>query len=771
MAGSRSHTAAPTATCEEKSPVSATYQSERRLSPCPFPSNKQIASALLLPIVLGACGGGGSDNTSGNMSENATASDATSAAAASPLSPEAAVIWTRIAAEYQPFTVSGTQTVRYGLGSTWIEKSVTGNGQCSNTFFGSDPLFGVVKECQLASDSAAPPPPPPSGTTWTRIAAEYQPFTVSGTQTVRYGLGSTWIQKSVTGSGQCSNTFFGSDPLFGVVKECQVQSGTAAPPPPPAPAPAPPPAGTSAARIANIELAQSLLYPSADPELVLLPDKAVLVKVNATTTNTQEAAPAGTLRIETTSGQLVQTIALTTPTAALPSSAPVVPSFANAYTAVVPSSLVKPGLRLTASLPNGQAATTVNPRVGGGIAMNFVAVPIQIAGTTGQVVAGAESYVNARMPVVSVAQRVRAAYVSKRVTQLPTSESAWSTAFGAVLGELNDLHILEQQSDQTYYVGFMPKRTFGLAGLGYVPGNATLTFDVPNSPRAVLETVTHELGHNFSLPHAPCGGPANPDPQYPYANAQLGGPGRYIWGYNAATKAFTDPRRTDIHDIMSYCDGDTFSDYNYRKMQVYQTPSDRAAKQAAAGGATGPQELLLVSGQIGQGKAEMTPVKSLLGQAKLPPDGPYTLRIVTAQGTTIEHRFAVKELDHVSTVQHFAFTIPHPGAIVSMAIVKDSAMLMDNRAKQASTDRAQRASTERPQVQVSEQGGVLRLTWDHTQYPYLTVTHVSGAQRSTLSQDLQGGTASLPAAGLPAGGSFEFSLSDGMNTARATQSR
>jgi hypothetical protein len=317
----------------------------------------------------------------------------------------------------------------------------------------------------------------------------------------------------------------------------------------------------------------------------------------------------------------------------------------------------------------------------------------------------------------------------------------------------------------------MPKRTFGLAGLGYVPGNASLTFDVPNSPRAVLETLTHELGHNFSLPHAPCGGPARPDPQYPYANAQLGGPGRYIWGYNAATQAFTDPRRTDIHDIMSYCSGDTFSDYNYRKMQVFQTPSDRAAKQTAGANAAaaGPQELLLVSGQIAQGKAEMTPVKSLFGQAVLRPDGLYTLRVVTAQGT-VEHRFAAKELDHDSTVQHFAFTIPHPGAVVSMEIVKDGATLMQSQAKPASTARAKLASTDKPQVQVSEQGGVLRLTWDHTQYPYLTVTHV-GTQRSTLAQDLQGGTASLPAAGLPSGGGFELSLSDGMNTARVMHTR
>jgi Peptidase M66 len=726
------------------------------------PPNHRIATALLLPIALAACGGG-----NGGESESAADGNASSAAAASPLSAEAAIVWTRIAVENQAFTVSGTQTVRYGSGTTWIERSISGVGECSNTFFGNDPLFGVVKECQLASDTAAPPPPPPppppAGITWTRIAGENQPFTVSGTQTVRYGSGSTWIQRSVTNSGQCSNTFFGSDPLFGVVKECQVASTAAAPPPPP-------PTGTSAARIDNIELAQSLLYPSSDPELVLLPNKAVLVKVNASTTDTQQAAPAGTLRVENASGQLVQTIALTRPTAALPNTPPTVPSFANAYTAVLPANLVQPGLRLTASLPNGQPATTINPRVGGGIDMTFVAVPIDIAGTTGQVVPEAGSYVQARMPVVKVDLRVRAAYVSRRVTQLPASESAWSSAFSTVLGELDDLHTLEQASDDTYYVGFMPKRTFGLAGIGYVPGNASLTFDVPSSPRAVRETLTHELGHNFSLPHAPCGGPARPDPAYPYANAQLGGPGRYIWGYNAATNTFTDPRRTDIRDIMSYCNGDTFSDYNYRKMQVFQTPSDRAVRQAATAGPAGPQELLLVSGQIADGKAaELTPVKSLFGRAKLAPDGPYTLRITTSQGTT-EYRFATKEIDHVSTVQHFSFTIPHPGAIVRMAIVKDGATLMDNQAKAASTERAKRLATEKPQVQSTLQGGVLRLTWDAAQYPYLTVTHV-GAQRRTLAQDLQGGSASLPVGELPAGGSFELGLSDGMNTARVVQAR
>jgi hypothetical protein len=74
-----------------------------------------------------------------------------------------------------------------------------------------------------------PPPPPPPVITWARIAAEGDTFTVSGTQTVRYGAGTAWIVKDVTASGQCTNEFFGADPIFGAAKTCEVSS--ASPPP------------------------------------------------------------------------------------------------------------------------------------------------------------------------------------------------------------------------------------------------------------------------------------------------------------------------------------------------------------------------------------------------------------------------------------------------------------------------------------------------------------------------------------------------------------
>ena len=149
-----------------------------------------------------------------------------------PPTPPLTGTWTALAGEGASFTVTGTQTVRYGSGTSWTEKPVTGSGQCTNTFFGRDPLYGVVKVCEL---SVSTPPPPPPATGWTAIAAEGAAFTVTGTQTVRYGAGVTWIEMPVTGNGRCTNDFFGRDPLYGVAKACEVSS-TLPPPPPPPPA-------------------------------------------------------------------------------------------------------------------------------------------------------------------------------------------------------------------------------------------------------------------------------------------------------------------------------------------------------------------------------------------------------------------------------------------------------------------------------------------------------------------------------------------------------
>ncbi|WP_157604008.1 M66 family metalloprotease [Rhizobacter sp. Root1221] len=659
--------------------------------------------------------------------------------------------WPRIATEGQSLSYSGSKTVLYGANSKYVLGTLTNQGTCSSAFFGSDPVPGVVKACY-------------ADVSGTQVATENNPFSVSGTRTVMYGANGKFVLATVTNQGTCSSAFFGADPAPGTVKACHVvEDGATSTPAPGSP---------STARIARIDVAQSHVFPSTDSALVLVSGKSALVRVNATTTNTNETQPTATLQVETSTGQLVQSIAMSVPANALPTAVPDAPSSTNAYTAVIPAALVTQGLRLTAKLSNGQTST-INPRVGGGAAVTLLVMPVQIGSTVGQIANGAGSYVQARMPAASVTVQTRATYVSKTATAMPTDESAWNQIFSNVLAELYDLHMLEGASSRTFYYGFIPKRSYGLAGLGYMPGPASVGFDMPSNLGVVRQTLAHELGHNFSLPHAPCGNAGNPDPQYPYANGQLGAAGRYIWGYDASTGAYIDARRTDLHDMMSYCGGDSFSDYNYRRMQIYLTPADKMVIAASASAeATGPQELLLVSGKINGDKIELTPLKSLRGEPRLPEGGIYTLRIISAQGT-VDYPFSPRQLDHAQAEQHFGFTIPHPGAIYGISVLKDGKALLQNAVKPAngvSAAREKVAASVKPQVQVTEQGGVLRLTWDAASYKYLTVTHV-GETRTTLAQDLQGGTATLSGANLPAGGSFEFSLSDGLNAVRIETAR
>lgn len=98
--------------------------------------------------------------------------------------------------------------------------------------------------------------------------------------------------------------------------------------------------------------------------------------------------------------------------------------------------------------------------------------------------------------------------------------------------------------------------TTGIAGFGSQNGTATAGMGIGYIDVAA-GTFVHELGHIYRRPHAPCGGPASPDAQYPYPEAGLGS-----WGYDILTRALFDPAKHK--DFMSYCSPDWISDYNYQ---------------------------------------------------------------------------------------------------------------------------------------------------------------------------------------------------------------
>jgi hypothetical protein len=144
--------------------------------------------------------------------------------------------------------------------------------------------------------------------------------------------------------------------------------------------------------------------------------------------------------------------------------------------------------------------------------------------------------------------------------------------------------------------------------------------------------------------------------------------------------------------------------------------------------------------------------------------GDYTLRITTRDGRTIEQSFDAELVDHAMPPERqFAFTVVDPGPLARLEIARAGNAIPLRASSMATAQRAGETATRGPlTVDWSERGGVLELRWNAVAAPYLSVTHV-GAERRALAVNHRSGQASIAVDHLPAGGKFEFALSDGLN--------
>lgn len=70
-------------------------------------------------------------------------------------------------------------------------------------------------------------PPPPTASAWTFCANEYATCSFTGTRRVRFGLNTSWLERDLTavnGGVPCRIATFGSDPLVGVAKRCELRA-------------------------------------------------------------------------------------------------------------------------------------------------------------------------------------------------------------------------------------------------------------------------------------------------------------------------------------------------------------------------------------------------------------------------------------------------------------------------------------------------------------------------------------------------------------------
>ena len=200
-----------------------------------------------------------------------------------------------------------------------------------------------------------------------------------------------------------------------------------------------------------------------------------------------------------------------------------------------------------------------------------------------------------------------------------------------------------------YYVGLMPQPVTGASGVGII--GDWVSFSIPHG-----ETIAHELGHNLSLYHAPCGGADGPDPSFPETDGSIG-----AWGYDFREDGqLVRPTRPDL---MSYCGPYWISDYNFTNALRYRLHTAGGGGQSSR--LAGPGKSLLLWGGIDDGGTPfLEPAFVIEAPAPLPRStGQYEIIGHTAVGDELfSLKFQMAEVADGDGRSSFAFVLPvQPG--------------------------------------------------------------------------------------------------------------
>ena len=160
--------------------------------------------------------------------------------------------------------------------------------------------------------------------------------------------------------------------------------------------------------------------------------------------------------------------------------------------------------------------------------------------------------------------------------------------------------------------------------------------------------VAHELGHNFSLRHAPCGSVGNPDPSYPYPDGSIG-----AWGYDFGNGRLVNPY---TKDLMGYCGYEWISDYGFTNALRY-----RLFDEGAPTGANNAARSLLVWGGVSADSIPYLDPAFVVDAPAALPDSAGEYRIIgnTSDGDELfSLSFAMPETADGDGSSSFAFVLP-----------------------------------------------------------------------------------------------------------------
>jgi hypothetical protein len=327
-----------------------------------------------------------------------------------------------------------------------------------------------------------------------------------------------------------------------------------------------------------------------------------------------------------------------------------------------------------------------------------------------------------------------------------------SADWGKLLNAITAVKSTEGASASLVYYGLIPTTDGGstwfyggLAGLGWVGSRAAVGLDLQGQTG---QLAAHEIGHNLGMWHTPCGGPASPDPDFPYSDGSIG-----QYGLDVSTGTLYLPT---TRDVMGYCDPKWISDYTYQKLYNGQIQSGAAAIQSlvASDPSGSPQQGLLVRANIFPDRVEMLPAYVLPGHVtEAPEPGEYEVQVLGGQGETLVktavHAYRVGEDGGIQMAGiHAMIALPDQPA-AKVRLLKDGQIL----AEQALTVKAPRQgmmSQANSDVTIQRSGDEYHLRWGTAaQSALVRYSRDGGKTWTTLGVDVNGNEFSVPAVALP----------------------
>lgn len=201
-----------------------------------------------------------------------------------------------------------------------------------------------------------------------------------------------------------------------------------------------------------------------------------------------------------------------------------------------------------------------------------------------------------------------------------------------------------------HYMGMMSGSVTGPGGVASLRGRWSFA-------RPFGSTIAHELGHNMSLSHAPCGDPSGIDASYPHADGTTGS-----WGWRYSVLGRWQLISPFSPDLMSYCYPPWVSGYHFTNALLFRI-LDEGVPSATVGSAATPatRSLLLWGGVDARGEPFLEPAFVVDAPPALPEPGGGAFELAgrtTAGGVVFTLGFDMPEIADADGASSFAFLLP-----------------------------------------------------------------------------------------------------------------